>query len=214
MLKFKKVLNRAFEDKISPINSAVFKFKFKLDSNAIKKPMLDPDEIQKLIKAECLNDHVRRAYLLSLNTGFDFATVNALYGWMVDKDRLIFDRSKTDTQNSFPLNKTALALIGKIEDPEAKIFNLPTWRGCVESVRAWAKRAGIHKKLTCHSARHSFATNLSSDYNVDVMVIKELLGHKDVRTTQRYLKVKDKNKRAAVEKLPDMDLNTSTNPGK
>ncbi len=206
MQKFKQVLDRAFEEKVTTINSASFKTRFKIDKNAINKPLLDPAEIQALLAAECPNEDVRRAYLLSLNTGFDFATVSNLYGWMVDKKRLVFDRSKTDAQNSFPLNKTALQLIGKIEDPEEKIFNLPGWAGAVKDVRTWAKRAGITKKITWHSARHSFATNHSAEYDTPIEVIQQLLGHTDIRTTMKYIKVKDKKKREAVDRMPDMEL--------
>lgn len=201
MLKFKNVLNRAFDEGIVPINSASFKVKFPIDHNRIGKQLLDTNEIEKLMSAECGNDMVRRAFIVSLNTGFDFATVSNLYGWMVDKNRLVFDRSKTGTQNSFPLNKAALAAIGKITDPEAKIFYLPTWNGSVKTLRSWAKRAGITKQITWHTARHSFGTNHANEYGTNVEVIKELLGHKDIRMTMKYVKVKDQRKREAVEKM-------------
>jgi len=54
------------------------------------------------------------------------------------------------------------------------------------------KAAGIQKDVTFHSLRHSFATHLL-EKGIDVKYIKELLGHFDIRTTERYLHVsKDK----------------------
>lgn len=64
-------------------------------------------------------------------------------------------------------------------------------------------RAGIKKEVGIHSLRHSFATHLL-DKGTDIKYIKELLGHFNIKTTERYLHVSKKQLINIVSPFDDL----------
>lgn len=63
--------------------------------------------------------------------------------------------------------------------------------------------AGIRKEVSFHSLRHSFATHLL-EKGIDVIYIKDILGHFDIKTTQRYLHVRKEQLVTIISPLDDL----------
>ena len=81
-----------------------------------------------------------------------------------------------------------------VENPHTWVFNgkEPNGRYSPKGL-SWVmcetlKKTGIQKKVNLHSLRHSYATHLLEE-GVNIVTIKELLGHATIQTTMIYLHV-------------------------
>jgi len=73
------------------------------------------------------------------------------------------------------------------------------------AVHEAAEAAGIRKRVTPHTLRHSFATHLL-EQDVDIRVIQVLLGHAKLDTTALYARVATKKIRAVTSPLEKLGL--------
>ena len=64
--------------------------------------------------------------------------------------------------------------------------------GLQKAVKAAVDRAGISKRATCHTFRHSFATHMLEN-GVNIRIVQDLMGHSDVKTTEIYTHVMEKD---------------------
>lgn len=103
-----------------------------------------------------------------------------------DKERVIFLHKKLiDMLKMYGINKEGLIFISQREGKYNK-------RTIQQIIKSASKKAGIRKNVTPHTLRHSFATHLL-EAGADIRYIQQLLGHKDLKTTQIYTHVANKD---------------------
>ena len=69
-------------------------------------------------------------------------------------------------------------------------------------VKKHLAQIGLGKGYSTHKLRHTAATLMYNEGNVDVRALKDILGHEQLSTTQIYTHVSDKKLEAAMEANP------------
>jgi len=75
--------------------------------------------------------------------------------------------------------------------------------GLQKAVKRAVQKAGIHKPIGCHTFRHSFATHLLENA-VNIRIVQELMGHADVKTTEIYTHVMEKDINLVLSPLDNL----------
>jgi site-specific recombinase XerD len=86
-----------------------------------------------------------------------------------------------------------------------------TTRQLNRACHAAADMAGIDKRVSLHTLRHSFATHLL-EQNIDIRVIQVLLGHTKLDTTALYTRVATKTIREVVSPLEQIARKVGAEP--
>ncbi len=169
-----------------------------------KREFLTVDEIKTLIATECPREDVKRAYLFACYCGLRLSDIYALRWRDLSKDgeqwRASVVMKKTTTPIFLPLSSQAMKWIPERGDApdDGKVFDGLIAEPNINKVLAkWVKAAGITKKITYHTSRHSFATMMLT-LGADLYTTSKLLGHSNVKTTQIYAKIVDSKKVEAV----------------
>lgn len=177
---------------------------FKITKHATNRQYLNAQELkaleEKKITIERL-DKVRDAFLFSCYTGLSYSDLAKLTSRDITvdadgKQKIVIYRQKTKTRSSIPLLPGALRIIKKYSDSiEAEIKGTLLPINSNQKMNAYLKEiatiCGINKKLGFHSSRHTFASTLMLENGVPIEVVRDMLGHSSVKTTEIYAKITD-----------------------
>lgn len=204
--KLRACMNQAVEERIIRKNPVLGVERFKEEEGT--RMYLTIDEVKTLAQTECEYPNIKRAFLFSCLTGLRRSDVLRLTWGDIHKQddytRIIFTQKKTGGLEYLDISAQAAELLGERGKPNENVFTDIHSPSCTnEAIKRWVLRAGIQKEITFHCARHTFAV-MMLDLGTDIYTVSKLLGHRELSTTQRYAKVLDKNKQAAVSKIPDI----------
>jgi len=176
------------------------------EKDNFKERILTPEEEVRLL--ETCAPHLREIIILAVNSGLRRGEILGLRWQDIDFDNRILkvERSKSGKQRFIEMNSAVVELLRqhrmKNPGPGHVFLNPKTGAPRREVKTAFAaacRRAGI-KDLRFHDLRHTFATRLI-EAGVDIVTVRDLLGHSSVRLTERYTHSKSELKRRAVEAL-------------
>lgn len=168
-----------------------------------KRSYMTIEEVRALIATPMKNEAVKNAYLFSCFCGLRVSDIVGLR-WkdvFIDRGqyRLAVSMQKTKEPIYLPLSPEALKWMPERGDKAAEdqVFDLPCPTQMNMLIKPWAKAAGIDKRFTFHTSRHTFATMMLT-LGADLYTTSKLLGHADVKMTQVYAKIINQKKDDAV----------------
>jgi len=181
--------------------------KLKYRVNFVKHPKyFTTEEFDRFISAVD-NERHYHLFIFAVSTGLRVSEILNLKWSDVDLDNFYarITEEKTNTERIIPLSVTAVRSLkyfwstAKSRDPSSRIFGYSRYH-IGRLFRTYLKKSGINKHLTFHSLRHTFATWLIEE-GADIYTVKELLGHKNIKTTEIYLHIPTLKMRKTVEKI-------------
>lgn len=168
---------------------------------------ISPEEEAKLL--ELVPDNVGKVIQIAIATGCRRDELLTARLDQINGHRLHIWHTKTRKPRTVPMSPETTAMLTEL----IKTGTMPTQR----NLRSWWDRAklkmglGADKDFVFHACRHTCATRLL-DAGVNLLVIKEWLGHKRIETTLRYTHVKPQNLEDALKLVGEYQRGLAQKP--
>ncbi|MEK9184215.1 MAG: site-specific tyrosine recombinase/integron integrase [Patescibacteria group bacterium] len=149
---------------------------------------------------------LRVSELCALNSDIDLSRDDLSVRGKGDKVRVVFlspaakDAARAYMKARKDMEEALFVNIPKVGKDSKKTPSRLTPRSVERTMKFYAAKAGITKKVTPHVLRHSFATDLLSN-GADLRSVQALLGHASINTTQIYTHVTDAHLREVHKKF-------------
>ncbi|XHR97444.1 site-specific integrase [Mucilaginibacter sp. UC70_90] len=188
--------------------------KYKPKVKEVKRDFLNAEELEVMANKQLVSDRVsqvRDIFLFSCYTGLAYADVKKLKRTEIvtgiDGQKWVYtNRQKTDTSSRIPLLPQAMDLMVKYEEHpqcvnDGLLLPVLSNQKMNSYLKEIADACGIHKELTYHIARHTFATTVTLANGVSIESVSKMLGHTNIKTTQHYAKILDMKVAQDMSKL-------------
>jgi integrase len=200
----KHMLNKAVEWEMLETNPA--KKVRLLRENNQRLRYLTHDEVQRLYS--CSANHLKPIILTALFTGMRKSEILKLKWGDVDFSRgIIFVRdSKNNEAREVPMSDRLTETLYSLNHNSPYVFASDKGKPhtCIKTAFQNAVKRAKIKDFRFHDLRHTFASHLAMR-GIDLIAIKELLGHKTISMTLRYAHLSPDHKKHAVNSLKFLD---------
>ena len=184
-LRLNEVLNIRVKDVDFGFNNIIIWDSKSLADRSVPIPKSANDELLMQIK------HVERTHSLDLKNGHGSVFLPNALGRKYPNAKF-----ETKWQYLFPMANVS-------KDPKSGVIRRHhvLESTLAKNLKKAVTKSGIHKKVTAHTFRHSYATHLLQ-HGLDIRTIQDLMGHKDLNTTMIYTHIiKDLNKDKLISPL-------------
>ena len=195
--RFKKLMNLAIKlgwMEKDPFRDYKMKFD-KFDRAYLNKRELDIIEETQFYRTTL--ETTKNIFLFACYTGLSYVDVknltkDNLVKGINGKDWLYCTREKSQTPMKIPLLDKAKVILENYRSPVNGVL-IPVYSNQKTNayLKEIASQCKIHKKLSFHVARHTFATTITLANGVPIETVSKLLGHSKLSTTQIYARVID-----------------------
>ena len=193
----KAILNRAVKEK--RIKENPYKeHEFEIPQPGVREIFLNEKDLLALEKLKIAATHkglirTKQMFLFSCYTGLRYSDIVTLEWKQIQliegRKFIVKEQKKTKKKVTIPLSDKALAILNMRKGVQAiKVFDDVTNQKLNYNLKDICLKAKIHKKVTFHIARHTFAS-VAVGRNKNIYMVSKIMGHSKLSQTEKYAKL-------------------------